>query len=88
MNPHEIRTCSGSAATSFVASEMTLEEFMAKALFAAAVNTDPRMMAELFSLRARVVELERELDELRLENAAFEDEVRSLSVSEAPTVLA
>ena len=61
---------------------------MAKALYAQNVHTDPGVMAELLSLRARVVELQRELDELRLENAAFEDEVRELSMSEAPAVLA
>lgn len=60
---------------------------MAKAVFAAADRFDPRLMAELASLRARVAELQRELDALRLENAAFDDEVRSIAVAQ-PAVLA
>lgn len=61
---------------------------MAKAVYASSGHTDPRLVAELLSLRARVVELEAQLRELRLENAAFEDEVRSLASTEVPAVLA
>jgi regulator of replication initiation timing len=59
---------------------------MAKVLYAAGAQMDPRLMAELASLRARVAELERQNTELRLENAAFDDEVRSLAAE--PPVLA
>jgi FtsZ-binding cell division protein ZapB len=59
---------------------------MAKAVFTPGVHFDPRLMAELASLRARVAELERQNSELRLEHAAFDDEVRSLAAE--PPVLA
>ncbi|HYO18355.1 MAG TPA: hypothetical protein VES02_06785 [Dermatophilaceae bacterium] len=59
---------------------------MAKAVYAPGTQMDPRMMAELVSLRARVAELEREVSALRLETTVFEDEVRALATE--PTVLA
>lgn len=59
---------------------------MAKAVYTAGVHFDPRLMAELAALRARVTELEREVSALRVEQASFEDEV--LSLSSTPAVLA
>jgi hypothetical protein len=59
---------------------------MAKVVYAAGTQMDPRLLAELASLRARVAELERENSALRLENATFDDEVRSLAAE--PPVLA
>jgi cell division protein FtsB len=59
---------------------------MAKAVFTPGVHFDPRLMAELASLRARVTELEREISALRMEQSSFEDEVLSLSAQ--PPVLA
>lgn len=59
---------------------------MAKAVYTPGAHLDPRLMAELASLRARVAELEREVHTLRLEQAQFDDEVRSLSTP--PAVLA
>lgn len=41
---------------------------MAKVVFAAGTQMDPRLMAELVALRNRVAELERENSALRLEN--------------------
>ncbi len=63
-----------------------VEEQMAKVVYAPGVQMDPRLMAEVLSLRARVRQLEQENDALRLENAAFDEEVRTLSVES--TVLA
>ena len=48
----------------------------------------PRLMAEVASLRARVAELEREVSALRVEHAAFDDEMLALSSTTAPPVLA
>lgn len=59
---------------------------MAKAVFTPGAHLDPRLMAEVASLRARVAELEREVRALRLEQTSFDAEVRSLA--ETPTVLA
>jgi uncharacterized protein YhaN len=59
---------------------------MAKAVFTPGAHYDPRLLAELASLRARVAELEREVSALRVEQASFEDEVLSLSTQ--PPVLA
>lgn len=59
---------------------------MAKVVYAAGNQMDPRLLAELASLRARVAELERENSALRLENEAFDDEVRTLATE--PPVLA
>jgi regulator of replication initiation timing len=59
---------------------------MAKVVYSPGMQMDPRLMAELMSLRARVRELEQENTALRLENAAFDDEVRALAVE--TTVLA
>lgn len=53
---------------------------MAKVVYSPGVQMDPRLMAEVMSLRARVRELEQENAALRLENATFDDEVRSLAV--------
>jgi FtsZ-binding cell division protein ZapB len=52
---------------------------MAKVVYAPVSQMDPRLLAELMSLRVRVRELEQENNSLRLENAAFDDEVRSLT---------
>ena len=59
---------------------------MAKAVYTPGAHYDPRLLAELASLRARVAELEREVSALRVEQASFEDEVLSLSTQ--PPVLA
>lgn len=59
---------------------------MAKAVYAPGAHIDPRLMAELVSLRARVVELERQVSALRVEQATFDDEV--LSLASTPAVLA
>lgn len=59
---------------------------MAKVIYSPGAQMDPRLMAELMSLRARVRELEQENNCLRLENAAFDVEVRTLA--EETTVLA
>jgi hypothetical protein len=59
---------------------------MAKAVFTPGTHYDPRLLAELASLRARVADLEREVSALRVEQASFEDEVLSLSTQ--PPVLA
>ncbi len=59
---------------------------MAKAVYTPGAQYDPRLMAELVSLRARVVELERQVSALRVEQASFDDEVMSLS--SPPAVLA
>ena len=59
---------------------------MAKAVFTPGTHLDPRLMAELASLRARVAELEREVSALKVEQASFDDEV--LSLSSQPPVLA
>ncbi|MEZ5185654.1 MAG: hypothetical protein R2720_07910 [Candidatus Nanopelagicales bacterium] len=59
---------------------------MAKAVYTPGVHFDPRLMAELVALRARVTELEREVSALRVEQASFEDEVMTLS--SPPAVLA
>ena len=40
---------------------------MAKAVYTPGAQYDPRLLAELVSLRARVAELERELSALRVE---------------------
>lgn len=56
---------------------------MAKVVYAPGVQMDPRLMAEVQSLRARVRELEQENATLRMENAAFDDEVRSLAAETA-----
>lgn len=58
---------------------------MAKALYAPVLRTDPRMMAELAVLRARVAELQQENDALRLEIAVFAAEAEE---PVAPVVLA
>ncbi|MCU0278143.1 MAG: hypothetical protein MUE31_04550 [Candidatus Nanopelagicales bacterium] len=58
---------------------------MAKAVFTAGAHFDPRLLAELASLRARVAQLEAEVSALRIEQASFDDEVMSLS---EPAVLA
>ncbi|MFN8127884.1 MAG: hypothetical protein U0R28_03720 [Candidatus Nanopelagicales bacterium] len=68
------------------ASARRVEDSMAKVVYAAGTQMDPRLMAELASLRARVAELERENSALRLENETFDDEVRSLAAE--PPVLA
>lgn len=60
---------------------------MAKVVYSPGMQMDPRLMAELMSLRARVRELEQENSALRLENAAFDDEVRALA-DDTTTVLA
>ena len=59
---------------------------MAKVVYAPGVQMDPRLMAEVFSLRARVRELEQENAALRMENESFDEEVRSLAAE--TTVLA
>ena len=59
---------------------------MAKAVYTPGAHYDPRLLAELASLRARVAELEREVSALRVEQASFEDEV--LSLTSQPPVLA
>jgi hypothetical protein len=59
---------------------------MAKAVYTPGAQYDPRLLAELVSLRTRVAELEREVSALRVEQAAFDDEVLSLSTQ--PAVLA
>lgn len=58
---------------------------MAKALYAPALRNDPRLLAELASLRARVAELQQENAALRLENEVFAADVEE---SVAPVVLA
>lgn len=58
---------------------------MAKALYAPALRTDPRLLAELASLRARVAELQQENAALRLENEIFAADVDE---PVAPVVLA
>ena len=68
------------------ASARRVEDSMAKVVYAAGTQMDPRLMAELASLRARVAERERENSALRLENETFDDEVRSLAAE--PPVLA
>ena len=68
------------------ASARRVEDSMAKVVYAAGTQMDPRLMAELASLRARVAELERENSALPLENETFDDEVRSLAAE--PPVLA
>jgi hypothetical protein len=65
-----------------------MEDLMAKAVYTPGAYFDPRLMAELASLRARVAELEREVSALRVEHAAFDDEVLSLASTTAPPVLA
>lgn len=60
---------------------------MAKAVYAPGAHLDPRLMAELVSLRVRVAELERQVSDLRVEQASFDDEVLTLSTA-APPVLA
>jgi hypothetical protein len=59
---------------------------MAKAVYTPGAQYDPRLLAELVSLRARVAELEREVSALRVEQASFDDEV--LSLASQPAVLA
>lgn len=59
---------------------------MAKAVYAPANRFDPVLMAEVVSLRARVAQLQRELDALRVENLTLEQELQPGSVVE--TVLA
>ncbi len=56
---------------------------MAKVIYSPGAQMDPRLMAEVLSLRARVRELEQENSALRLENAAFDEEVRDLAAQSA-----
>ena len=59
---------------------------MAKAVYTPGTHYDPRLVAEVVSLRARVAELEREIAALRLEHASFDEDV--LTLSPPPPVLA
>jgi len=59
---------------------------MAKALYTTGAHYDPRLVAEVVSLRARVAELERELAALRLDDRAFDDDV--LRLTPEPAVMA
>lgn len=59
---------------------------MAKAVYTPGANYDPRLVAEVVSLRARVAELERELDALRLADSSFDEDV--LALTPPPAVLA
>jgi hypothetical protein len=59
---------------------------MAKAIYVPGVQYDPRLVAEVVSLRARVAELEQELASLRLADSSFDEDV--LTLTQTPAVLA
>ena len=59
---------------------------MAKAVYTPGAHYDPRLVAEVVSLRARVAELERELAAARLADSSFDEDV--LTLTPPPAVLA
>ena len=59
---------------------------MAKAVYTPGAHYDPRLVAEVVSLRARVAELERELAAQRLDDKTFDDDV--LTLTPEPAVMA
>jgi len=63
-----------------------VEDLLAKALYTTGAHYDPRLVAEVVSLRARVAELEGELAALRLDDKTFEEDV--LTLTPEPAVMA